>query len=325
MEKRSFATPTGPYRQARDRHHGPDCAGVDSRHQKRSGALHLFAGGTGVSGATDLCGLFPRCFFQANERARRTVGNDCRFRARDIPDGGGYTDYTWTLRVRERLSAGIVPLDRKQYLLSILQCTDYDHLGSGDGGGKLDDPRAGSLDNPEPHVRNGHAGRSETDTGELGMERSRFIGCRPNVHSGRLSLFQRLIAIGLDLQPTLAMEVEFGFIDGAPDVALVGKILNAQLDEAARFESVKFAPAQVHGFPTRALRNGPGCRGVIELNGDFALAEAEVFGGCVTRGHVAFLVGELTHVVQPNAADVHPCTAVAIDPGEDTRSGDAIV
>ena len=49
--------------------------------------------------------------------------------------------------------AGIVPLDRQQHLLPVLQRADHDRVGDRHGGGELHDRRAGLRQDPEPDVR----------------------------------------------------------------------------------------------------------------------------------------------------------------------------
>ncbi len=46
-------------------------------------------------------------------------------------------------RIRERIPAGVVSLDRQQHLLPVLQRADHDCVGDRDGGGQLRDRGAG--------------------------------------------------------------------------------------------------------------------------------------------------------------------------------------
>ena len=104
------------------------------------GPVRLPAGGARLPGAADLRGLLLRRVLQTAQRQGLLLGHGGGLPPGHLPHVGRYAGHAWSLAgLRERLRAGLVPVDRQQHLLPVLQRADHPRLGGGDGRGELPD------------------------------------------------------------------------------------------------------------------------------------------------------------------------------------------
>ena len=87
---------------------------------------------------------------------------------------------------------GLVPLDRQQHQLPVLQRADHARLGRGDGRGELPDAAAGLRADREPDLRHGHGRRPPPHPRKLGLARRAGLGRGPGVHPRGLPVFPRI-------------------------------------------------------------------------------------------------------------------------------------
>ena len=115
---------------------------VDPGHPGLPGPLRVSAGCTGVPGAADLHGLLPRRLHEAPERQGMPGRAGRRVRAGGVPVGRRHAGVHGDGGLRGRVRSGIIPVDRQQHLLPVLQPLHLHRLGGGHGRSQLPDRAA---------------------------------------------------------------------------------------------------------------------------------------------------------------------------------------
>src|SRR5437762_2133730 len=284
----------GPRRAPGDRSDGAHQLVVDPRDPGLEGVVRLSPGRTGLSGAADLRRVLSRRDVQAFERERLPCRLDRRFPARGLPARRRYAGESRHGGLRPGISDRLVPLDREQHLLSVLQPVHLRRLVSHDDRRELRDDSARGGAGYKPDVRHGHGGKPRKVAGELEPVGRDQLRRRARAYPARLSVLYGVRRRTMTLSRRSALKLGLGA--GALEVLGRPVLLGAEPVATARVLDTAVVKARPLPLSAVRLTGGPlkhaqelSARYLLQLEPDRMLAyyrkraglepKAEPYGG----------------------------------------------